>query len=114
MKILTYILAFMVTFLSVKPGIDAIPLSAETHQICCSSIKCAPVSDNQNSDNQNNMENNEMCNPFQICCASLLVSVRTLFPPTLQTDISSEQVFGYQSSIISQFIFDFWQPPQFV
>ncbi|WP_445713531.1 hypothetical protein [Flavobacterium sp.] len=114
MKILTYILAITVMFLSVKPGIDAIPFSSETQQTCCSSSKCSPISDNQNSDNQNDQEDNRMCNPFQACGSCLLISVSAPFYPTLQTDISTEQFFGYQSFIASQFISDFWQPPQFV
>lgn len=111
MKILTYILAFTVIFLSVKPAIDAIPFSSETQQTCCSSSKCNPISDNHNSENQNEQKDNRMCNPFQICGSCLLICVSTPFFPALQTDFSTEEFFGYQSFIPSQFISDFWQPP---
>jgi len=114
MNIVTYILAILVTFLSVKPGIDAFSLSGEIHQLCCSSSKCSPITEDEDSTHQHPTENNGMCNPFQICCASLLVGVRTLFPPTVQPDISTKQIFGYQSPKASQLIFDFWQPPRFV
>lgn len=114
MKILTYILAFTVIFLSVKPAIDAIPFSSETQQTCCSSSKCNPISDNHNSENQNEQKDNGMCNPFQICGSCLLICVSTPFFPALQTDFSTGEFFGYQSFIASQFISDFWQPPQFV
>lgn len=114
MKIITYILAFTVMFLSVKPTIDAIPFSSENEQTCCSSSKCNPVSDNENSENQNEQEDNGMCNPFQACGSCLLLCVTAPFYQILQTNISTEEFFGYQSFIASQFISDFWQPPQFV
>ncbi|MDE0537046.1 hypothetical protein, partial [Tenacibaculum sp. L6] len=81
MKILTYILAFTVIFLSVKPAIDAIPFSSETQQTCCSSSKCNPISDNHNSENQNEQKDSGMCNPFQICGSCLLICVSTPFFP---------------------------------
>lgn len=113
MKLLTYILAFTVIVLSVKPGFDAIQLS-EDQTSCCSSTKCTPIADNQDSDDEENQEENSMCNPFQACgSCSLLCSVFPL--PSLSTlEIASEHFFGYQTSISSLIISDFWQPPKFV
>lgn len=114
MKVLTYILAITVIILSVKPAIDAIPFLSENQETCCSNSQCSPISDNESSKNQSDQEGNGMCNPFQICGSCLLICVSTPFFPALQTDFSTEEFFGYQSFIASQFISDFWQPPQFV
>jgi hypothetical protein len=114
MKIGTYILAFMVILLSAKPGIDAITLSSVNQPTCYSSSKCHLTSDHNNPENQNDPQDEEMCNPFQACGSCLLHFVTTPYYPSFQSYISTEEFFGYQSFIASQYIFDFWQPPQFV
>tara|TARA_A100000171_G_scaffold20501_1_gene18895 strand:- start:9862 stop:10206 length:345 start_codon:yes stop_codon:yes gene_type:complete len=114
MKLLNYILAFTVLFLSAKPTIDILPFSTENQQTCCSSSKCSPISDNQNSEDGNNDEESGICNPFQACGSCLLLCINAPFYETLQVDIPTEQYFYYQSFIASKFISDFWQPPQFV
>lgn len=115
MKLLSYILAFTVLFLSAKPAIDMIQFSTENQEVaCCSSNKCSPISDNQNSEDGNNDEDSGICNPFQACGSCLLLCISTPFYTTLQADIPSEQFFDYQSFTASKFISDFWQPPKFV
>lgn len=115
MKIITYILAFTVLFLSIKPAIDAIPFSSENQKTCCSSSKCNPIAENQNSENHKDNQDKGMCNPFQACGSCLIICIITPFYPILQTDIPTVQFLGYQQPFItSQFISDFWQPPQFV
>ncbi len=114
MKIWTYILTITVIFLSVKPGIDTITFSSESQQTCCLKSTYNPISENHESDNRSEQESNGMCNPFQACCSCNLVDVVFPFYQTLRMGISSEQYFGYQSFISSNFISDFWQPPQFV
>ncbi|CDF79077.1 conserved hypothetical protein [Formosa agariphila KMM 3901] len=103
----------MVLSLSVKSGSDTVLLSTNIEKPCCS-LKSAPVSETQNSEHKDDNTSNDSCNPFQACCSCLLVSFH--FPFTIQPniDISTEQYFGYQSFLASQFISDFWQPPQFV
>ena len=113
MKFLTYILAFIVLSLSAKSGNDAMLLTSEVQKPCCS-LKSAPVSETRNANHQDDNKNNDSCNPFQACCSCLLVSFH--FPFSLEPNIiiPTEQFFGYQSYLASQFISDFWQPPQFV
>lgn len=114
MKVLTYILALTVIFLSVEPGIDAIPFSSDNQKTCCSSSKCSPISDKQNSDNNSDKEENGMCNPFQACGSCSLLCLTMPFQSLLNPEISTEQFFEYKSFIPSQFITDFWQPPKSV
>lgn len=114
MNLFTYILAFTVIFLSAKPAVDAIPFLSEIQQTCCSSSKCNPISDNQNSDKESDKKENGMCNPFQACGSCLLICVTTPSYLQAQPNFSTEEFFGYQSFMLSQFIFDFWQPPKFV
>ena len=116
MKFLTYILAFTVIFLSVKPAIDAIPFSSESQQTCCSSSKCNPISDNDNSQDQNqdNDCDGKSCNPFQVCGSWVLVCLNIPFDYLPKPQVFSQQGFTYQSIFISQFASDFWQPPKIV
>ena len=113
MKLITYILAFIVLSLSVKSGSDTVLLASSIEKPCCA-LKAVAVSDSQDSKSQENNETNNSCNPFQACCSCLLISFH--FPYTIQPniEISTEQFFGYQSYLASQFVSDFWQPPQFV
>ncbi len=114
MKVLTYILALTVIFLSVKPVIDALPFSSDNQQTCCSSSKCSPVSNKQNSDNNSDNEANGMCNPFQVCgsCSLVITKVQyaSIAVKEFRAPIYSHYTFSYSSSFIS----DFWQPPKFV
>ena len=113
-KVLTYILILTVLSFSVKPGIDTVLNSSNIQQTCCSNNKCSPVSDKQDSDNQDDQEDKQMCNPFQACCAYFFAFVTLSFDPIIQVYTLSQEFFGYQSFIASQFISSFWQPPQFV
>ncbi|MDW5288256.1 hypothetical protein [Formosa sp. PL04] len=113
MKLLTYILAFMVISLSVKTGNADVLLTVETQKSCCSLKSVAP-SNNKDSEHKNENQSNNTCNPFQACCSCLLICFNFPFSPVEHIDISTEQFFGYQSFLASQFISDFWQPPQTV
>ncbi|MFB9053807.1 hypothetical protein ACFFVB_12040 [Formosa undariae] len=113
MKFLAYILAFMVLSLSVKSGNDELLLTSEVQKPCCA-ISSAPVSETENTEHQKSKGSTDNCNPFKACCSCLLVSFNYPFSLEPYIAISTEQFFGYQSYLASQFISDFWQPPQFV
>jgi hypothetical protein len=113
MKFFTYILTFTVIFLSIKPGIDALPFASANKQACCSSITCNQDGDAQDSDNQDD-QNNGWCNPFQICGSCVLICTSTADYPSIQANISTETFFGNQTLKPYQLISDFWQPPQIV
>lgn len=114
MKILTYILAFTVLFLSVKPGIDSISFSSDTQHSCCSNDKCSPIAEKKNSDNQNNDKESNSCNPFQMCSNCVLVCIEIPFQYFKKIETPSKHIFEYHSDMTSQFIGDFWQPPKIV
>lgn len=114
MKGVTYILALTVIILSLKPGIDALPILSINQLTCCSSSKCGPIADEQHSDHDSEQEKNGMCNPFQACGSCLLLCVVVPLRFLSNPDISTEEYFEYLSFTPSQFIADFWQPPKFV
>lgn len=114
MRTLTYILAFVVIFLSAKPAIDSTQLLSDTSKSCVSSSKCNPISNSQKSENRNNQTENDICNPFQSCVSCELHVVTTPFSPVSKAHFTIEKFKEYQSFIASQFISDFWQPPKFV
>lgn len=114
MKVITYILALTVIFLSLKPIIDALPFSSDNQQTSCSSSKCNPVSKKQNSDKNNDQGANGMCNPFQVCGSCSLVITKVQFASITVIEFGTSIYSHYTCSYSSSFIADFWQPPKFV
>ncbi|WP_066224496.1 hypothetical protein [Formosa haliotis] len=112
MKLVAYILTLLVFCLSVKSGIGSTSLVANAEKPCCSVSNHNLTPETKNTEDHS--ENTETCNPFQACCSCLLICISSPFLPAPQIDISTEQYFNYQSFLASQFISDFWQPPQFV
>lgn len=116
MKALSYILAFTIILLSVKPGVITISLSSSPQQSCCSSIssRCSIVANTQEGENHNDHQEIAICNPFQNCGSCLLICENILFYPTLTAMTPVEQNFGYHLSVITSFLSDLWKPPRFV
>lgn len=114
MKLLTYILPFVIVFLSIKPVVDTFSFSLENHQVCCSS-DCSLFSKKQDSNPKSNPKEKSTCNPFQVCDSCTFISLSKPFQiTTLHTKIYTVQFFSYQSIVTSQYTSDFWQPPKFV
>jgi hypothetical protein len=113
MKIVAYILALTVVFLSVKPGIDTLVSTSGTSS-CYSNTSCHISVEKSDTEFPNDSQDNEICNPFQSCCPCLLEIANLHVPENERSEISTEDLFFYESFLASQFIADFWQPPQFV
>lgn len=115
MKVLTFILATIILFLVIKPGIDLLSLQADTEQTCCGR-QCPPTSDNDKSKNQekDNDCDGKTCNPFQVCSSCVLVCLNMLFDYILISTAFSDKGFTHQSIFTSQCASDFWQPPKTV
>src|SRR5690554_4191038 len=105
MKLLSYILAFTIILLSVKPGVVTISLASETQQSCCSSVssRCSIVLNNQDPDSHNDHQEIAICNPFQTCGSCLLICESVPFYATITAITPIEQNFGYHLSVIPFF-----------
>lgn len=113
MKIVAYILALTVVFLSVKPGMDVL-VSSPGISSCYSNTACHITADGSDTDLPTDSQEPEICNPFQSCCPCLLEVADLSVPENERSEISTKDLFFYESFIASQFIADFWQPPQFI
>ncbi len=114
MKFLTIVLAALILFLTVKPGIDLISLRSDADQGCCSG-QCKPLADNEipgDKQSQKDDCNGNSCNPFQSCGKCVLSSQVTTFFVFSTPEISTNRNFNYSAAYTSQCSFDFWQPPR--
>ena len=113
MRLIAIILTFTVLYLAFKPGIDTLFISHDNEISCCSE-SCDPYSienEGQSEDDGNCTGNS--CNPFQSCGVNSVLSF-LVFDDNLQNqELLVERNFTYQFNIHSQFLSDFWQPPQF-
>lgn len=115
MKSLTFILAAIILYLAIKPGLDSISLQTDTEKSCCAE-QCTPFSDNSSSQGQKkgNDSKGKSCNPFQLCGSCFLVDLNSDCDYLLKLAASREKSVSYQSAFTSQFASDFWQPPKIV
>ena len=113
MKIFASIMAFVVLFLSVEPGLQALSTKAETQ--CCCGGQCIPFSDKQTTPKQENKDEsntNDICNPFLSCSNCIGYTVKF---PNIVTQIegfTGTKVSQLTLQIKPQFYPDFWQPPK--
>ena len=114
MKALSYILAFTIILLSVKPGVMTISLTSDTQISCCSSVssRCSISFNDQDAENHSDHQEIGICNPFQPCGSCLLICENTPFYSTITAVIPIEQNFGYELAVISSFTSDLWKPPR--
>ena len=69
----------------------------------------------EESQEQNNDCHGKRCNPFQVCSTCVLsVNKLALIDNLSKPKPPVKSRFTYQSSLSSQYVSDFWQPPKFV
>ncbi|MFE3872612.1 hypothetical protein ACFX5F_15425 [Flavobacterium sp. ZS1P70] len=116
MKFSTLILATIILFLAIKPGIDLISLQNNNEQNCYDG-QCKSIADNEKSSSQQKQKDDrsgKSCNPFQVCSSCVLQCSTNQLAEISKPEISTNQNFTYQSVFTSQFAPDFWQPPKIV
>lgn len=114
-KFLTFILASIILFLAIKPGIDTISLQTESPQGCCAQCTSHSTSDNSHSQKKQDNENSDKsCNPFQVCSSCVLVCYNVPSDYLSKPTVFSDKVITYLSTFTSQFVSDFWHPPKIV
>ena len=108
-------MATIVLFLALKPGMDLISLKIDMEQSCCGS-QCAPLADFDNIQDQKPEDgcDGNGCNPFQVCCSSVLFFPATPLDFSSNPKITTKRNFNYQSAYTLLITSEFWQPPQFV
>lgn len=114
MKFSTLILATLILFLVIKPGIDLISLQNNNEQTCCDEL-CKSIADNEKTSSQQKQKNDrsgKSCNPFQVCSSCVLQCATNQIAEISKPEISTTQNFTYQSVFTSQFAPEFWQPPK--
>lgn len=115
MRNLAFILATIIAILAFKPGIDHLFFQCDSEISCCTDL-CEPFAIEEEKTGEENKEdcNGNSCNPFQSCCTSVAPSVSSIDYSFQNLLVSTERNFNYQFNIHSQFLSDFWQPPQAV
>ena len=115
MRYFTIILAAIVLSLALKPAMDLISMQIDLEQNCCSS-KCSPMADFDKYQDQKPKDgcDGNGCNPFQVCCSSVMFLLATPYVLEENPQIVTQRVFTYQSAYTLLIASDFWQPPQFV
>ena len=114
MKILGFIFAFYVLFLSLEPGLKYIVNVGQSTETCSCGSSCEPIEKKQpekQSDKKDNTDN-KACNPFQICnsCTVFTSDLICLnFSPVI---IFSKSYTDSKDKIPPQITLDFWQPPK--
>ena len=116
MRYFTIILAVSVLFLALKPGTDLILSQIDFEQSCCSS-QCTSVAGSDSFQDQKPDDgecDGNGCNPFQVCCSSVLFLIASPYVFSNNSQITSKRIFTYHSAYTLLIASDFWQPPQFV
>lgn len=111
MKLLSYLLAFFVVFLTIQPTIALANEKPETN--CCGSSCCSEEEETPKDTKQNKNDcSNQNCNPFQSCGCCIGFTVKAGFnqiqPPIVQQPLHVSKV----ESSISHYSPDVWQPPK--
>lgn len=113
MKLFTHLLLFTILFLVVKPGLDFVAMQNSAEIDCCAGqCKMPESNDSSQKQNQDDDCHGESCNPFQGCCACVFMCITNPFTVQLKPLISAQLKFYYQSTFVSQYAPDFWQPPK--
>lgn len=117
MKITAAILSIFISFLALKPGVDAVcSLLIDLQGTCCDTV-CTPLSDKDSTNDQEPINDcsDGTCNPFQVCNSSVLLINQVVAIDNASKPASFLKAsFTYRSAVTSQYISDFWQPPRFV
>ena len=115
MRFITIMLAVFVLGLALKPGLDMISLHIDFEESCCGS-NCAPIADFDHVKDPKPADgcDGNGCNPFQVCCSSMVFLLATPFNFSVHSKITTKRIFTYQSAYTLLIAHDFWQPPQFV
>lgn len=115
MNRLTYILAFFILFLAMKPGMDALCVQENSERFSCSK-PCKALSDKDKTDDQNqdNSCDGKACNPFQVCGSCVLICLQISAVCITEPTAYHDKGFTYRNVFTPQFTPDFWQPPKIV
>jgi len=115
MKYFTIILATIILCLALKPGLDLISMQIDFGESCCAT-QCTPLADTDGFQDQKSDDgcDGNGCNPFQVCCSSVLFFAATTADFLINPQITTKRDFTYQSAYTLLIASDFWQPPQFV
>ncbi|MEM6321877.1 MAG: hypothetical protein AAF960_29725 [Bacteroidota bacterium] len=109
MKLVTYLLIITISCLAFKPALDAMGLGEN----CCTtqSYLVVDMDKDNNTDEPKDCGDNN-CNPFQACCANVLLIAESAFVPFKNVPTVTKQPFYFQLSYIFSPTADFWHPPQ--
>lgn len=118
MKFIAYILSFYILFLAMAPGVNAMyaGISKQEQKMdCCG--KCNSNKEDGSSQKEKSSSNKntstDNCNPLEACsaCSGYTVNISPIISilPVFYADKPSAAV---QDKLLSNFSFDFWQPPR--
>lgn len=113
MRFVAHILAALILFLSVEPGIAAI-LSTQQAECHCGD-HCIPISEYpEKKDNPKKSpdQGQNNCNPFQVCSSCISYALPTPFVYTIAITYTLKKQYPSDVRMHSQFTPDFWQPPK--
>lgn len=111
MKLFTHLLLFTILFLVAKPGLDFVSMQNSAEIDCCAG-QCNIPETADNNQEQDEDCHGESCNPFQGCCACVFMTISNPLTMQLKPIASPVLKFYYQSTFVSQYAPDFWQPPK--
>ena len=110
MKMVAFILSFVILSLAVKPGMETLFLQADMEQSCCGGV--IAVEDECQDTEEDADCTQGSCNPFSICNSCTIVFMKVSFQYTLSPQSHILHSYSYKPSFVSQFSVDFWQPPK--
>lgn len=108
MKFVTYLLIFTISLLAFKPAFDAMGFGEN----CCTT-QCSLLVDGSTEKEEKKDCDDFSCNPFQTCCANVLLIAEPAFIKIKSISTFTKQNFSFQSTYQFSLAADFWQPPRF-
>lgn len=113
MRHVAFLLAISVSLLAFAPGLTSLLSNCDKEVNCCVD-SCEPFaySDEAPDSEERGSCDGNSCNPFQSCGTNFILSLNAFDTNLQNLEVSTDRNFTYQFNIHSQFLSDFWQPPQ--
>ena len=110
MKLLAYILIFLVAGLTAQPILSSMYLHSSNN--CCeNSCEKEFNTKEKNTPTEKNCKN-QNCNPFQSCCCSIGFTVKTFFYKIDSLIVKDSKIVLFAENSVSQYSSNVWQPPK--
>jgi len=111
MKGVSYLLAFLLVFLTIQPTIAFGTEKPETN--CCGSSCCSEEEKIPEDTKQNKNDcSDQNCNPFQSCGCCIGFTVKAGFNQIQSPIVQQPTLVSKVESSISHYTPDVWQPPE--